>query len=119
MGFMTIQPTDNGECLVIPKAHIDHFTDLDDETASRIMVVAQKLGRNILKVFEPARVGYVVHGFDVPHAHLCIVPLRRSDDIASAKTASIQDGTVVFDESLLPIAKRENLDQVADRLRLG
>jgi len=40
---MTLQPTAPGECLVIPKAHVDHFTELSDEVAQRIMVVAQHL----------------------------------------------------------------------------
>ena len=31
--------------LVIPKAHIDHFTDIPDDIARRIMVVAQRIGR--------------------------------------------------------------------------
>ena len=28
---MTLRPTAPGECLVIPKAHIDHFTDIPDD----------------------------------------------------------------------------------------
>ena len=39
--FMTLQPTAPGECLIIPKAHIDHFTDVPDDIAQRIMLVAQ------------------------------------------------------------------------------
>jgi histidine triad (HIT) family protein len=27
--FMGIRPTHPGECMVIPKAHVDHFTDVD------------------------------------------------------------------------------------------
>jgi histidine triad (HIT) family protein len=50
MAFMAIRPTTPGECLVIPKAHVDHFTDLDDETAQRIMVVAQRIGRRLRTV---------------------------------------------------------------------
>jgi histidine triad (HIT) family protein len=118
MGFMSIKPTNTGECLVIPKAHIDHFIDLDDETARRIIVTAQRLGRNIMRVFEPPRVGYVVHGFGVPHAHFNIVPLWRSDDISPGKIATVLDSKIVFDESLLALSTRAELDEVAGRLRL-
>src|SRR5215218_1599734 len=41
VAFMGIQPTAPGECLVIPKAHVDHFTDVPDEVAQHIIVAAQ------------------------------------------------------------------------------
>ncbi|MCO4098389.1 HIT family protein [Gemmatimonas sp.] len=38
--FMAIHPSSPGECTVIPLAHVDHFIDVEDETAERIMRVA-------------------------------------------------------------------------------
>ena len=72
MAFMSIRPTTPGECLVIPKAHVDHFTDLDDMTAQRIMVVAQHIGRRLRSVFNPLRVGKVDFG---PLAVIALVSL--------------------------------------------
>lgn len=74
LAFMTLQPFAPGECTGIPRAHIDHFTDVDDDTAAHIMVVAQRIGRRMRNVFAPERVGMVVHGYGVPHAHLILVP---------------------------------------------
>ena len=45
MAFIPLQPIYPGACIVIPKVHIDHFTDLPDELAVRIMVVSQRIGR--------------------------------------------------------------------------
>lgn len=73
-GRCPIRPTTPGECLVIPKTHVDHVTDLDDVTAQQIMVVAQHIGRRLRRVFNPLRVGMLVHGFGVPHAHPILVP---------------------------------------------
>lgn len=47
MAFMALRPTAPGECLVIPKEHVDHFTDLDDDMAQRIMLVGQRIGRRL------------------------------------------------------------------------
>jgi histidine triad (HIT) family protein len=70
---MTLQPTAAGECLVIPNDHIDHFTDVPDSVASHIMRIAQRLGRRMREVFPLQRVGYLVHGYGVAHAHFIIV----------------------------------------------
>src|SRR6266487_4724199 len=55
MAFMTLRPTAPGECLIIPKAHVDHFTDLDDDMSRRIMSVAQRIGRRLRHEFKPDR----------------------------------------------------------------
>jgi histidine triad (HIT) family protein len=116
MAFMTLRPFSPGECLVIPIAHVDHFTDVDDETSQRIMVLAQRIGRRMRRVFTLKRVGFVVHGFGVPHAHLVLVPQNGPDDITSGRYARIEDGRVVFDMSHIPLADRALLDEHAKLL---
>lgn len=74
MAFIPLQPIYPGACIVIPKVHIDHFTDLPDELAVRIMVVSQRIGRKIMEVYQPLKVGMVVHGFGVRHAHMNLIP---------------------------------------------
>jgi histidine triad (HIT) family protein len=113
MAFMGIQPTAPGECMVIPTAHIDHFIDLDDETAQFIMRAALRIGRRMMTVFKPVRVGMVVHGFGVPHAHLIVVPQQGTFHITSDRFATVQDGRVVFSHSGIPQSERSLLDQHA------
>jgi len=131
--FMTLRPTAPGECLVIPKVHVDHFTDLEDQLAARIMVVAQRLGRRVREVFKPERVGFVVHGFGVPHAHLIVgfvvhgfgiphahlivVPQHGPHDITSGRFARVEDGKLVFSCRDMPIPDRTVLDEHARLLR--
>ena len=115
--FMTLQPTAPGECLIIPKAHVDHFTDLSDDVAQRIMVVAQQLGRRMREVFPLERVGYVVHGYGVAHAHFIIVPQQGPHHLTSERFARIVDGQIVFDMSRVPAAERSTLDANAAKLR--
>lgn len=110
MALMTIQPFAAGECMVIPRAHVDHFTDLDDDVAQRIIVAAQRIGRRMRAVFAPQRVGMVVHGYGVPHAHLILVPQNDPYDITSARFARVEGDRIVFSLKHIPFADRATLD---------
>jgi histidine triad (HIT) family protein len=116
VAFMGIQPTAPGECLVIPKAHIDHFTDVPDDVAQRIIVAAQRIGRAMRALFAPERVGYLVHGYGVPHAHLVLVPQHGPHHLTSDRCARIEDGRVVFSLHGIPLADRATLDEQAHAL---
>jgi histidine triad (HIT) family protein len=118
VALMTLRPTQPGECMIIPKQHIDHFTDLPDDLAIQVVVVAQKIGRKMRQVFSPKRVGMVVHGFGVPHAHLLLVAQHNPHDITSGRFARVVDGKVVFDQTAIPVPSREELDKHASLLRL-
>jgi histidine triad (HIT) family protein len=113
---MTLQPTAPGECLIIPKAHVDHFIDLPDDVAQRIMLVAQRLGRRMREAFPLERVGYLVHGYGVSHAHFVVVPQQGPNHLTSDRLARVADGKVVFDMSLIPVAERPVLDEHAHKL---
>jgi histidine triad (HIT) family protein len=108
--FMALRPTAAGECLVIPNAHVDHFTDVPDALASEIMTVAQHIGRRMRATFPLQRVGYLVHGYGVPHAHLIIVPQQGPHHLTSERFARLVDGKIIFDQSRTPIADRARLD---------
>jgi histidine triad (HIT) family protein len=118
LALMTLHPSQPGECMVIPRQHIDHFTDLPDDLATHLLVIGQRLGRKMRQVFSPVRVGLAVAGFGVPHAHLILVPQHNPDDITSGRYARIVDGRVVF-EFQGPIPSRDLLDQQALSLRLS
>ena len=113
MAFMTLRPVNPGEFLIIPKEHIDHFCDIPDELSCHIIAHAQRLSRNLRERLGPQRVGLVVHGYGVPHAHLVVVPLLDPSDIVSAKYAYVEGGQVKYSEKLLPEAPRAELDRLA------
>jgi histidine triad (HIT) family protein len=113
MAFMTLRPFAAGECTVIPCQHIDHFTDVPDDVAQRIMLAAQRIGRRMRAVFSPQRVGMVVHGYGVPHAHLILVPQNGPYDITSARYAHIENGNIEFSMKNIPLVPRRTLDEHA------
>jgi histidine triad (HIT) family protein len=61
-------------------------------------------------VFPLQRVGYLVHGYGIAHAHLIIVPQQGPHHLTSDRFACIVDGQVVFDLSRVPVADRQMLD---------
>ena len=116
--LITLKPIYPGACIVISKAHIDHFTDLPDDLAAHVMVVAQHIGRKIMVVYQPLKVGMVVHGFGVRHAHLNLIPQYDPLDITYKHLAHVEDGQVKFEEKSLPTPSRQELDQQAAVLRI-
>lgn len=117
MAFMVLRPTQAGELTVIPKAHNDHFCDVPDPVATAVLTAGQRLCRALRAEFAAPRVGYVVHGFGVPHAHLIVVPLHEPADITSRAHIQIQDGQVELGVSRLRAPPRDELDEAAARIR--
>lgn len=79
--FLDIHPVNDGHTLVIPKQHVQFVHHLDDDVYQRVMATTKKTMLAIEKVIAPARVGVVIEGFDVDHAHVKIVPLTTPADI--------------------------------------
>ncbi len=102
--------------MIIPKEHIDHFCDMPDELAAHIMTIAQQLSRTIRRLLKPPRVGLVVHGFGVPHAHLIVVPQHGPTDIISGRFAYLNDGKIAYGIEHIREVPRAELDRMAAAL---
>ncbi len=89
LAFLDIRPVSPGHTLVIPKQEVDYFFDLDDGLLSRIMVFAKPVSRAIQQVTGAERIGAVVAGFDVPHAHLHLIPANVMADLDFARATSV------------------------------
>ena len=79
VAFLTIAPVTAGHVLVVPRAEIDRWTDLDPELLSRVNHVAQIIGRAVIDGFGSQRAGYLIAGFEVPHTHVHVFP---ADDMS-------------------------------------
>lgn len=81
MAFLDISPLAEGHTLAIPKVEVDHFLDLDPDLAAGLMVFAQKVGKAIHSVSGKSRIGVVVAGFEVPHAHVHLIPINHEEEL--------------------------------------
>ncbi|MDA3779844.1 MAG: HIT family protein [Bacteroidales bacterium] len=78
--FLDINPLAKGHTLVIPKQETDYIFDLDDKTLQGLSVFAKRVAQAVEKVIDCKRVGIVVLGLEVPHAHVHLIPLNKESD---------------------------------------
>lgn len=78
--FLDINPLAKGHTLVIPKKEIDYLFDIDDSVLGEMMVFAKKVAKAIDKSVPCKRVGVVVLGLEVPHAHIHLIPINSIHD---------------------------------------
>lgn len=105
--FLDIRPAAPGHALVIPRTHADHFQDLAEADHDAVMRLARRVARGMMRELKPMRVGLAVLGFDVPHAHVHLVPMRGPGELAKAAQM----------DSRPPAPTTETLAAMALRLR--
>lgn len=74
--MLDIRPLHPGHTLVIPKEEIDQWTDLPEDLAAHLMLIAHRIAKVQRELVECERVGLLIAGFEVPHTHVHVVPLR-------------------------------------------
>ncbi len=79
--FLDINPLARGHTLVVPKLEVDYIFDLEDDWLGRMAVFAKHVARGIDEVISCERVGVVVLGMEIPHAHIHLVPINNEGDI--------------------------------------
>jgi diadenosine tetraphosphate (Ap4A) HIT family hydrolase len=103
VAFMSINPLRDGHVLVVPRAEIDHWLDCPSDLRDELMEVSQTIGRAIQKVHDPARVGLMIAGLEVPHLHIHVVPIDGIHDLDFANAAVSVD--------------RDHLEEQAEAIR--
>lgn len=84
VGFLTIEPMTQGHTLVVPRAEIDNWQDIDGAAFGRVMSVAQLIGKAVCKAFGTERSGVIIAGLEVPHLHVHVFPARNLSDFGFA-----------------------------------
>ncbi len=74
--FLDINPLAVGHTLVVPKKEVDYLFDLDDANYAGLFRFVREVGRAIEAAVPCKRLGVVVYGLDVPHAHVHLIPLQ-------------------------------------------
>ncbi|OKH83422.1 HIT family hydrolase [Mycobacterium sp. ST-F2] len=84
VAFLTIEPMTQGHTLVVPRAEVDNWQDLDPELFNKVMAVSQKIGRAVCQAFDTERAGVIIAGLEVPHLHVHVFPARNLSDFGFA-----------------------------------
>jgi histidine triad (HIT) family protein len=80
LAFLDINPIQPGHTLVIPKAEVDYLFDLDPGAYDALWRFARQVEAKLREATGCERVVVVVVGYEVPHAHVHLIPTRRLAD---------------------------------------
>ncbi len=81
VAFLSNRPLRPGHTLVVPRLEVDHWIDVDPQILSHLTKIAQVIGRAQMAAFNPARIGVMIAGLEVPHLHIHVVPIRGMHDL--------------------------------------
>lgn len=79
--FLDIFPVAKGHTLVIPKKEVDYIYDLEDAELAGLHLFAKKIAVAVKKAFPCERISMAVAGFEVPHAHIHLIPTNSMADL--------------------------------------
>jgi histidine triad (HIT) family protein len=103
--FLTTGPLADGHTLVVPTEEVDRWTDASPETLAKVMEVARRIGAVQVEVFDAARAGLIVAGYEINHLHVHVWPSRSMAEFNFATADQNPDPDV--------------LDANAEKLRQG
>jgi histidine triad (HIT) family protein len=84
VAFLPIEICAPGHTLVVPIEEVDHWIDLAPDLNAHVWRVAQIIGTALNEAFEPAKVGVLLIGEEVPHAHVHLVPFTDLSQMSIA-----------------------------------
>ena len=109
VAFLDIQPWSPGHTLVLPRRHVESFTDLTPVEVQQLALSGQRIAAALKGAFDACEAvtfslaDGAAAGQEVPHTHLHVVPRRAGDGLGWRMNAQLQ--------------ARETLDAIASQLR--
>src|SRR3989344_4929020 len=79
--FLDIRPLKQGHTLVVPKKETDYLFDMEDTEFLALQKFSKEVAKAIEKEVACKRIGVVVLGFEVPHAHIHLIPINNESEV--------------------------------------
>ena len=80
LAFLDICPVQPGHTLVIPKAETSYIYDIDEAAHAALWTAARTVARHLKERLGCTRICTAVIGYEVPHAHIHLVPTDSTAD---------------------------------------
>lgn len=93
--FLDINPTTNGDMLIVPKKHYENILDIDDKLIPHIHNVIKdlyKLLKEKLSIDGLTIVENNFHGQEVKHYHVHVTPRYTNDEVKQTSNKNILVG---------------------------
>ena len=91
VAFMSINPLRTGHALVVPRVEVNHWIDCPADLRDHLFGVCQEIAKAQQQAFQPARIGLMIAGLEVPHLHIHVVPIDGVHDLDFANAATSVD----------------------------
>src|SRR5688572_12319548 len=104
LAFLDIRPIVFGHVLVVPKQEIDYIFDVPDELLQHMMLFSKQVAKVLQQEVECIRIGVMVAGLEVPHAHIHLIPMNFIGELSFTNPR--------------PTFENEKLAELAERLLL-
>jgi len=76
-------PVVEGQSMVISKAEVDYVFNLDNDTYAHMFAIAKKIAQATDAALGTERTCLVVEGFEVPHVHIKLYPIKEVGTMTS------------------------------------
>ena len=115
LAFLDLHPISRGHCLVIPRKHVEWFTDIEpqDGTAGPFLKTCYVVARKIKHAFDCEYVTMLIRGTRVPHLHMLLIPSIKGEENLLDKTLAMHHFAQV---RMKPPFSETELDQIADKV---
>ncbi|MCB1101248.1 MAG: HIT family protein [Kiritimatiellae bacterium] len=90
LAFLDIRPVNPGHTLVIPKQEVDYLFDLEDDLLGGILLFARPIARALAEVVPYKKVGLMVAGLEVPHAHVHLIPFSAIPELTFSRASAME-----------------------------
>ena len=85
IAFLDAFPLMKGHVLVVPKVQEDYLFDIDNVLFQHLFSEVKNISEAIKKATKCTRVGVVVAGYEIPHAHIHLIPTWAMEDMSFSK----------------------------------
>lgn len=106
LAFLEISPLAKGHTLVVPKKEIDYIFDLEDNLLAEMIIFSKKVAKSIKQAIPCSKVGILVIGDEVPHAHIHLIPFNNVNEM-SINTPRLKLSPIEFKEISEKIKKQK------------
>lgn len=102
IAFLDIRPIKNGHTLCVPKLEVDELYELPADDYQSLMTFSQRVAQSLKRVVPCKRIGSMVLGMEVPHAHLHLVPINAEHELSftNAKSRLSNDEMVALAQAI-------------------
>jgi histidine triad (HIT) family protein len=82
LAFLDIRPVVFGHTLVIPKVEVNYIFDMEDDYLTHLHLFAKRVALVLGQEVPCLRIGVMVAGLEVPHAHIHLIPMQAISDLS-------------------------------------